>query len=149
MVVDTKQQALTNAMSLLTRREHSAHELITKLTQKGHSEEATQHALVTCQRLELQSDTRFVESRCRLRIRQGYGPVRIRNELQQAHIESFLIDEALQKEQEHWVDYARAVWAKKYKQGTEATYAAVQKQKQFLLYRGFTMDTIAMVFSND
>lgn len=136
-------------MRLLARREHGAHELAAKLAKKGYLGVAIQEALAECQRLNLQSDSRFVENVCRTRIRQGYGPLRIRQELQNLQIDSELIEAALQQEQDNWLDYAIGVWKKKYKEQSESSYIALQKQKQFLLYRGFSTDTITRVFKNN
>lgn len=137
------------AVRLLTRREHGAHELAIKLAQKGYSKLDIQEALLECQRLGLQNDNRFVDNVCRTRIRQGYGPQRIRQELKSLQIDAELIDKALQQEQENWLAYAIGVWKKKYKEQGELSCAVVQKQKQFLLYRGFSTETIAKVFSQD
>ena len=140
--------ALVGAVRLLARREHGAHELATKLAQKGHVEMDIQEALVECKRLGLQSDDRFVECLCRARIRQGYGPLRIRRELQSLQVDAAIIDVALREEQDNWLSYAIGVWKKKYKEQDDISFIDVQKQKQFLLYRGFSTDTIAMVFNN-
>ena len=141
-------EALAGAVRLLARREHGAHELSTKLARKGHLDSAIQDAVRECQRLGLQSDSRFVENVCRTRIRQGYGPLRIRRELQCLQIDAELVDAALRSEQDNWLSYAIDVWKKKYKEDGEVSYIDLQKQKQFLLYRGFSMDTIAMVFNH-
>jgi regulatory protein len=139
-------KAYVDAVRLLARREHGAHELMQKLARKEHSEQDIQEAISECQRLGLQNDARFVESLCRYRIRQGHGPLRIRRDLEQVLIARELVDEVLAQEQDHWVSYATAVWMKKYKQQDDNSFAAQQKQKQFLLSRGFTFDTIQMVF---
>ena len=136
-------------MRLLARREHGAHELANKLAMKGYLDIEIQDALSECQRLGLQSDSRFVDNVCRTRIRQGYGPIRIRQELQNLHIDSELIDAVLQQEQDNWLDYAVSVWKKKYKEQGELSYTTLQKQKQFLLYRGFSSDIITMVFKHE
>jgi regulatory protein len=136
------------ALRLLARREHGAHELASKLAKKGFAQLAIADALSECQRLGLQSDSRFVEMVCRARIHQGQGPIRIRQELQQLRIESELIASELQKETDHWVAHATAVLKKKYKEEGEVSYIVMQKQKQFLVYRGFSMDTIALVFNH-
>lgn len=135
-------------MRLLARREHGAHELANKLAQKEYPELEIQEALLKCQRLGLQSDSRFVDNVCRARIRQGYGPIRMRQELQSLQIDRDLIESVLQKEQDNWLMYAIEVRKKKYKDQSELSYAGLQKQKQFLLYRGFSTDTIAMVFKS-
>ena len=135
-------------MRLLARREHGAHELVNKLAAKGYLEPDIQNALLECQRHGLQSDSRFVDNLCRTRIRQGYGPIRIRHELQNLQVDGALISAALQQEQENWLVYAVEVWKKKYKEPVDLSYTALQKQKQFLLYRGFSTDTITMIFKD-
>lgn len=141
-------KAFVSAVRLLARREHGAHELTQKLLQKKHSELEIQEAIDECQRLGLQSDVRFVESLCRTRIRQGHGPARIRQDLQNVRIDRDLINHILDDERENWVSYAREVWAKKFGEQDDHSFAATQKQKQFLLYRGFSVDTINMVFKD-
>lgn len=139
-------KAYVDAVRLLARREHGAHELVQKLERKAHSAQDIQDALLECQRLGLQSDARFADSLTRARIRQGHGPLRIRRDLEHVMIERELIDDILLEEQEHWLAHAKAVWEKKYKQFGDDSFAAQQKQKQFLLSRGFAFDTIQMVF---
>ena len=132
-------------MRLLARREHGAHELANKLATKGYPESDIQDVLLTCQSLGLQSDSRFVDNLCRTRIRQGYGPLRIRQELQHLQIDAELV-----LEQDNWLAHASAVWKKKYKEfkePKELSFAESQKQKQFLHYRGFSTDTITMLFN--
>ncbi|WP_133126890.1 recombination regulator RecX [Legionella nagasakiensis] len=140
-------KALSSALRLLTRREHSVYELACKLTQKGYASSEIEAAIAECQRLGLQSDERFVETICRTRIRQGYGPLRIQQELRSLRIEETLINTVLQQKQDHWLAHAIAVKKKKYKNQGELTFKQMQKQKQFLLYRGFSADIIAMVFN--
>jgi regulatory protein len=140
--------AFACAVRLLARREHGAYELTTKLLKKGYLDQEIQDALLECRRLGLQSDDRFVETMFRVRIRQGYGPIRIRRELQELQIDSELINNALRHEQDNWLSHAFAVWQKKYKDDDDRSYHVVQKQKQFLLYRGFSTDTINRVFKD-
>ena len=139
-------EAFAGAVRLLSRREHGAYELHHKLVQKGHIETEVKAALLECQRLGLQCDTRFVENVCRTRIRQGYGPIRIRQELKQLQIDNELIEGVLQQEEERWLFYALEAWKKKYKVPGEVTYLKQQKQKQFLLYRGFSSEIINTLF---
>ena len=141
-------KAFSGAVRLLARREHGAHELAKKLLQKKHPEPDIQNAISECQRLGLQSDERFVESLTRARIRQGYGPARIRQDLQNVRIDRELIDRMLNDERDNWASYARDVWMKKYGEFADDTFTAIQKQKQFLLYRGFSVDTINLVFKD-
>lgn len=131
---------------MLARREHGAKELMQKLALKGYATDEIHEALAECQRLDLQSDTRFAETLCRGRIRQGYGPERIRQELKSKYIDRELIEAILAVEDDNWLACAMNAWRKKYKQHGDSSYLETQKQKQFLLLRGFSMHTIAMVF---
>lgn len=142
-----KTKAFAGALRLLVRREHGTHELVNKLLKKGYPAPEIHEAIAECQRLGLQSDQRFVENVTRARIRQGYGPIRIRQELQALQIDRELVDHTLSQEQENWLGYAIEVWKKKYKDRSEPSFSAIQKQKQFLLYRGFSTDTISMLFN--
>jgi regulatory protein len=138
-------KALHCAVGLLARREHSLAELQQKLVQKGHAEDDIQTALETCQRNDLQSDARFAESLCRTRIRQGYGPVRIRQELREKKIAPDIVDDVLQTDAHNWLALATDVWEKKYQSLQASSFAEKQKQRQFLQYRGFPMQVIVKV----
>lgn len=138
-------KAFDCAMRLLCRREHSAFELVTKLTQKGFSRADVNEVIAECQRLGLQCDTRFVESYCSSRIRQGYGPLRIREELLAKRVDRELIDNVLLEEQDNWVCHARALWLKKYGKQDDIPFNELQKQQRFMLYRGFPTDIITKI----
>lgn len=142
-----KNSALACAIGLLARREHGAIELAKKLAQKGYESAEIEQAIAACQAQEYQSDARFAESICRVRIHQGYGPLRIRQELNAKHIARGLIDAVLQAESSNWIEYAKLVWQKKYKASAALSFQQKQKQKQFLLYRGFSLEMIDDVFS--
>lgn len=138
-------KALHCAVRLLARREHSLAELTEKLVQKGHDDAEIQEALATCQQQGLQSDARYADSLCRTRMRQGYGPMRIRQELKAKCIAQEHIEEALSIEPHDWLDHAMTVWNKKYARSGDISFVEKQKQRQFLLYRGFSMETITTV----
>lgn len=140
-------KAFDCAMRLLSRREHSAHELAVKLAQRSYGPEEISEVIAKCQRLDLQSDDRFVELLCHTRIRQGCGPLKISQELQAKHIDRELINNALEREQENWVTYALAVWHKKFKHQDDISFSELQKRQRFLLYRGFPTDVIAKVIA--
>lgn len=138
-------KAFDSALRLLTRREHGAIELCKKLEQKGFSLTEAKDALESCQRLGLQNDSRFVENYSRSRIRQGYGPLKITQELKIKGIDSELIQHELQQERDNWLTYAIEVWHKKNKGKVDLSFNEMQKLQSFLLYRGFSMDIIAKV----
>ncbi|EHL31623.1 recombination regulator RecX [Legionella drancourtii] len=138
-------KAFDSAVRLLSRREHGAIELCDKLKQKGFTAAEAKEALDNCQHLGYQNDCRFVETYCRSRIRQGYGPLKISQELSSKGIDRELIQSVLQQEDKNWLTYALEVWQKKNKGQCELSFNELQKQQRFLLYRGFGMDVIAMV----
>ncbi len=135
-------KALECALRLLSRREHGAKELLVKLKQKGYDPKDSEQAVAECQRLELQSDTRFAGAVLRSRMRQGYGPQRIRQALQAKAIDPDVVDEAFQSESIDWQACALTVWQKKCPSEHDLSYMDVQKIKRFMLYRGFSSDLI-------
>ncbi len=138
-------KAFDCAVRLLSRREHSAMELYEKVRQKGFSSGEAQEAVDRCQQMDLQNDHRFVEVYTRSRIRQGYGPLKIRQELNGKGIDKGIIQDILQQEEGNWLAYALEVWQKKSRGQEEMSFNEMQKQQRFLLYRGFSMDIIAQV----
>lgn len=138
-------KVLDSALRLLARREHSARELGVKLKQRGYGLDETNQAITTCQTLGYQSDSRFVASYCRSRIRQGYGPVRIFQELKTKGIDQDLIHDMLRDEAPDWVQNAIEVVRKKCKGGMRLSIHEKQKLQRFLMYRGFDTETVAHV----
>lgn len=151
--MSSSKKALEHALNWLARREYAAFELTEKLIRHGLDESDAQSALAECQRLALQSDSRYTDVLIRTRVAQGYGSERIRYELQQKHIESDVIDHGFASADVDWIACGLRVLEKKYRSApggppAEQTYAMRQKQKQFLYYRGFAADTITRVFEH-
>lgn len=142
-------KAYEGAIRLLARREHGAFELTEKLLQKGYSHDEVLNAIATCQRLGLQDDRRYAEMLSRARIHQGYGPLRINQELQAKCIDADLIADVLAQEQDNWLHYAQAVWQKKFKAQSDLPFAQLQKQRRFLMYRGFSSEMITSLFKRE
>jgi len=138
--------AFNTACRCLAIREHGARELLDKLQQKGYNNAESMAALQQCQRLGLQSDSRFVEGFCHARIRQGYGPHRIMRDLHKVNIPKELIVDVFLQQRPDWLQCAKDVLLKKYRHLANYSYHDMQKQKQFLRYRGFAVDTISQVF---
>lgn len=135
-------EALHCAQRLLMRREHSAHELLEKLYQKGHDREQASNALAECQRCNWQSDARFAQMVCRTRISQGYGPIRIQRELDQHRVDPELIDDALKQQAPDWLELAESALAKKVKTSDVPSRTEQLKQQRFLMNRGFPIEVI-------
>ncbi len=139
-------EALSAAVAILARREHGAMELAEKLFKKGFAADEVTQAITKCQNLNLQSDQRYVASLLRVRIGQGYGPERIRQECHFKKIDAVYYEQALETEGVDWLVCAQRVLDKKYKSCQPLTQLMQQKQKQFLRYRGFSSQLIAELF---
>jgi regulatory protein len=136
------------ALRLLSQRDHGQQELIDKLIRKGYGVEDSQQASRYCQEQGLQSDERFVDMIVRARIRQGYGPLRINQELRNKHINADIINQYVNEHDEQWDNHITFVWQKKFKTSSTSNSMNLQKQQRFLLYRGFSAQMIARLFKH-
>lgn len=138
--------AWSSAVYLLSRREHGEQELLDKLIAKGYASVEAEAALAKCKNLQLQSDARFAETLCRARIRQGYGPLRIRQELVSKGVDRQWIEAALEAVETDWLTHGMAVWRKKNNMNKQTPdFAALQKMQRFLLYKGFPAGLVAEI----
>jgi regulatory protein len=137
--------AKNKAVDLLSRREHSRTELIHKLTQRGFVNSDILAALDQLVEQGLQSDERFAGAFLRTRQAQGYGPIRIRLELQEKGIEPLLIEQYIDEPDEVWLMHVNAVYHKKYRDKPATEFEEQMKRKKFLAYRGFTHEQISSV----
>lgn len=100
-------------------------------------------------RAGLVSDTRFCEMLVSARRTRGYGPLRIKNELQEKGVTGETIDQWLDPSGAGWVADARRVRQKKFGAGMPKTFGEKARQMRFLKYRGFTHDQIQRAFGGD
>ena len=139
---DEQKKAWNEAIKILTRREHSAHEINHKLSSKGFFEEDIEQVLALLQEQGYQSDERYSEHYIRHRSNRGYGPRRIRMELKEKGVSSSTIQSEIEQAEVDWYELAEQVRAKKFKGLQAQTWEEKGKQKQFLDYRGFTQEQI-------
>ena len=78
---DPYRKALNTALRILTRRDHSKHELTQKLEARGYAGEVIDEVILECQRLDYINDERTAQVFIRRLQRKGYGRKRIRFEL--------------------------------------------------------------------
>lgn len=129
--------AKRRAIDLLARREYACRELALKLRQKGFEQSDIELAIQELVAENYLSDQRFASEYTRSRLRRGFGPARIRLELQEHGIEPELVRQTLSEYNvQDWQQAARAVWQKKFT-SLPADFAMLAKQKRFLNYRGF------------
>lgn len=101
------------ALNLLARREYSQKELKQRLMTKFPQTDV-EEVIAQCLRQRLLSDERFVESRIRHRVQQGYGPNWIEQELYQCGIDRELIENFLPQDEDYWVEQALRIIQKKW-----------------------------------
>lgn len=140
------------AFDLLARREHSRQELVTKIFRRfskrpelGITRELIESVLMTIADEGLQSDQRYLESFMRSRIQQGYGPVRIAQELRQKKISAEQFEPLLESRSSEWIERAKAVRERKFSSGKASNQKEKAKQMRFLQYRGFSSEQIQLV----
>ena len=133
------------ALDLVSRREHSCHELIQKLNKRFPETlpiiEAVIEKLVANNIL---NDERFAEMYLNSRARKGFGPKKIEIELNSKKVDSLLIANAI-AEYESWVENAKNELFKKFKGIKPTDYKSKMKQKQFLFNRGFNTQIIEQI----
>ncbi len=135
------------AMDLLARREHSRHELFTKLRQRCDCDdrELLDAVLDRLEQDQLLSDQRFAESFVRSRISRGHGPVRIRQELQHKGVTSELCQLVLEEADVDWFELAHDCRERRFGYAVVTDAKGKMKQMRYLQYRGFTTDVINTV----
>lgn len=136
------------AMDLLARREHSRRELIDKLKLRDFEGEEVEEYLDRLAERDLQSDERFAKSYIRQRSQNGYGPLRIRQELSRKGIEDSAISHHFEAMGIDWYKIAVMAWRKKYNQAAGSDMKLRAKQTRFLQYRGFDFDMINYALSS-
>jgi len=133
------------ALDILSRREHSAHELKLKLQKKFETISEIEKAIVRLENNNLLNDFRFAETYARIRKRKGFGPNKIYYELANKGIKESISNEIISAEN-GWIDAALDAFRKKYKDGISEDTKERLKQKNFLHNRGFTFKEIESVF---
>jgi regulatory protein len=136
-----QRSAYDKALALLARREHSRHELRTRLRRDGYAPEEVEAALGALAEAGYQSDQRFGEMLVRSRIRQGYGPVRLRAELGTHDLADDVVHELLAAADADWQAQASEQLRRRYGSSAPADYREFARRVQFLARRGFDLTT--------
>jgi regulatory protein len=130
------------ALGLLTRREHSKQELARKLTSRGVEPNDARVVIDKLANAGWQDDARFAELLVRSRANAGYGPVRLRAELDTHALSAEIIASALEAFEGDWSINARDLLRRRHPAALSGDRAAQRKAAEFLLRRGFGMDQV-------
>jgi regulatory protein len=132
-------------LDLVSRREHSRHELMQKLAKRyPQTSLIIEEALDKLEINKILDDERFAEMYINARARKGFGPKKIEMELNAKRVDSILISNALER-YETWLENAQKELKKKFKDQKPTDYQSKMKQKQFLFMRGFSASIIDKV----
>ncbi|MDC1340000.1 recombination regulator RecX [bacterium] len=130
------------ALDLVSRREHSRHELMQKLDKRyPNTTPIIEDVLDKLETNKILDDERFAEMYLNSRARKGFGPKKIEMELHSKKVDSFLISNAVEA-YESWLENAQRELKKKFKDQKPTDYQSKMKQKQFLFIRGFSSPII-------
>ena len=132
------------ALDLLSRREHSRKELYLKLLKRYESKEDINSALDKLEENNLLSDSRFADEYVQARRRKGFGPIKITVELEKRGVEELLISNEINKFDD-WDNLAELSFKKRFPDGASKDFKQLQKQKNFLINKGFTFHQIESV----
>ena len=132
---------------MLARREHSSFELHEKLITKGCAPALAVQVVERLKQERLLSDERFIEMLIESRRRRGYGPLRVRQELEKKGIPEDAIEQWLDPFGREWIELLREVRHKKFGGKPPKDFSERARQARFLQYRGFTFDQIQRVMN--
>jgi len=134
-------------MGWLARREHSRAEVVAKLRRKGCDARIAADVVAALAAENYLSDERLAEVVARSRRRRGYGPMRIRKELERKGL-----DEAIERwsdaRSKEWLAELERVRRRKFGARPPSSFAERAKQARFLQQRGFTYDQIQQALSS-
>lgn len=136
------QQAEEVLVRLMARREHSAHELRQKLTQRGFDHSTVQMVLDKAQAHGWQSDERFAHVWVRTCIARGDGARKIAAQAKQKGLAAELIETVLAAEQPDWNDACFERLIRKFGEQPPQDQKQRDKMVRHLLQKGYSFDAI-------
>ena len=140
-------KALDTALRILTRRDHSRHELALKLKRRDFSKEDIDYAISSCEEFDYINDERTAQVYIRELKRKGYGKKRIQLELNKKGLKGAriqgILDETVSKTDE--LEGAERILIKHIKRFEREKDRLKRRDKiyRFLNARGFSREVIA------
>ncbi len=129
-------------MRLLVYREHSRAELCRKLQTRFPDSAEIESVLNDLEERNYLSDERFVEEYLKSRKRKGYGPLRIKAELQERGVSNDLISKHMMDDDVDWFQLMQDAAARKVGVSPNFNHKTQQQIARFLEYRGFPASMI-------
>jgi regulatory protein len=113
-----------------------------KLLLRKHERQLVDEVLNLLEGQGYLSDQRFLEEYILVRRRKGFGPVRIRAELQERGIADAVISSALDEDSQEWRDLMQQVAQRKFGDIPPSGSREQAKLARFLEQRGFSASSI-------
>ncbi len=148
---------LDRAVRILAVRDHSEQELRRKLSAPVMSKNGPEEIDATAEDYDrvvagamsiITDDDRFASRFLASRGRKGYGPARIRQELNQKGVARESIEKAMRECDIDWCELAKEQAIRKYGEPLPREFSEKVKIQRFLLYRGFLMEDIQDIWRN-
>lgn len=143
--MSVRRSTRNKAMDFLARREHSRQELAQKLSQRLPEARDIDVVLDRLASEGLQSDVRFAESFTRVRRDAGYGPLRIRRELQHRGVGETIIGDIFSELAIDWQLQLHRLNQKKYGDAVTSDRKELAKKTRFFQQKGYPYDLIRVV----
>jgi len=140
---------LQSAIQYLSRREHSALELLGKLELKGFARDEINEVIVQLQQNNYLSDERYAECVLRNRVNKGFGKRYIDQALKLKGVSETIINALMKNQQIDWYVQAELAYNKRFANVAVADIKDKARRVRFLQSRGFASDEIFSLFSND
>ncbi|WP_116474301.1 regulatory protein RecX [Zobellella maritima] len=146
---DDLQQVWDSALRLLSRREHSRRELMTKLRRRQFPEPLVSAVLERLEQQNWLQDSRFAALLVRQQVLKKHGPMRIRAELMHKGVAQSLGEQALAEAEVDWFELARTCYLSRFEH--EATLLPRERARRirYLQGRGFNHEHIQYAMSRD
>lgn len=133
---------LHTAIDLLSRREHSRHELQQKLSKRAYNREEIMGVLDYLIIEDYLSEERFADSVFRTRVAKGYGWRYIKSELAQKGVRGEFVQNLPINYQIDWYLQAELAYNKRFGASLIKDQKDKAKRVRFMQQRGFSTDEI-------
>ena len=135
-------------MNALSRREHSEKEIYLKFVNLVNSKDSLLEEILKLKEEGLISNQRYAEAYIRSRFHSGFGPIRIKYELEKKGVIESIIKIAFQETDLDWDDKLKSEFKKKY-ESNDMKSLNDNKISKFFLYRGFDLEKISKLIKNN
>ena len=133
----TQAELKHTAIDLLSRRDHSCHELKQKLQLKGGDADDIAAVIEWCTNENYQSDSRYCAMLVRAKANKGYGPAVVSQAAREQGIDRELLTQTLEELEIDWFALALSQYQKKFADKPITDFQDKQKRMGFLQRRGF------------